>query len=64
MLIFNYVASKKILIFNNFVLNTKIDLYCLNIFDKIEDKFRNQLRKYGRSFEQFKTKLTKTSYQN
>ena len=44
------------MIFKNFYLfKTKIDLYCLKNFEKIKDKFRKKLRKYGyfRDFERF-----------
>ena len=40
-LVFNYVAIKKHdWSLKLFLLKTKIDLYCLKIFEKIEDKFR------------------------
>ena len=39
---------KKILIVKKFLFKSKIDFYCLKIFEKIKDKFRKNCRSFKR----------------
>ena len=47
---------KKFLIFKNVLYKSKIDLYCLKIFEKIEDKFRKNCVSVAEALSDFREK--------